>query len=65
MSSEQGTPHPPSCPLGKYLSDAMIDVDPATESGTVHHHGAEHSHEGLIPAFTQNPMKGIFRMNRS
>jgi hypothetical protein len=49
MSSEQGTPHLLSCPLGKYLSDAMIDVDPATESGTDHHLGAEQSQEGLHP----------------
>ncbi len=33
----------------KYLSDATIHVDPATESGTEHHHVAEHSHEGLPP----------------
>ena len=33
----------------KYLSDATIHVDPATESGTEHHHLAEHSHEGLPP----------------
>jgi cation diffusion facilitator family transporter len=33
----------------KYLSDATIHVDPATESGTGHHHVAEHSHEGLPP----------------
>ncbi|MFA5348338.1 MAG: cation diffusion facilitator family transporter [Methanoregula sp.] len=31
----------------KYLSDATIHVDPATESGTDHYHVAEHSHEGL------------------
>jgi hypothetical protein len=45
----QGTLHPPSCPLQKYLSDATIHVDPATESGTDHPHVAEHSHEGLHP----------------
>jgi cation diffusion facilitator family transporter len=33
----------------KYLSDATIHVDPATESGTDHHHVPEHSHEGLPP----------------
>jgi len=33
----------------KYLSDATIHVDPATESGTDHHRVAEHSHEGLPP----------------
>jgi cation diffusion facilitator family transporter len=33
----------------KYLSDATIHVDPATESGTEHHHIAEHSHAGLPP----------------
>ena len=33
----------------KYLSDATIHVDPSTESGTGHHHVAEHSHEGLPP----------------
>lgn len=33
----------------KYLSDDAIHVDPATESGTDHHHVAEHSHEGLPP----------------
>lgn len=33
----------------KYLSDATIHVDPATECGTDHHHVAEHSHKGLPP----------------
>jgi len=33
----------------KYLSDATIHIDPATESGIGHHHVAEHSHEGLPP----------------
>jgi len=33
----------------KYLADATIHVDPATESGTEHHHIAEHSHAGLPP----------------
>ena len=31
----------------KYLSDATIHVDPATESGDEYHNIAEHSHEGL------------------
>jgi cation diffusion facilitator family transporter len=31
----------------KYLSDATIHVDPATESGTGYHEVGEHSHEGL------------------
>jgi len=33
----------------KYLSDATVHVDPASESGTDHHHIAEHAHEGLPP----------------
>jgi len=33
----------------KYLSDATIHVDPATESGADYHEVAEHSHEGLPP----------------
>jgi cation diffusion facilitator family transporter len=33
----------------RYLSDATIHVDPATESGPEYHHIAEHSHEGLLP----------------
>jgi cation diffusion facilitator family transporter len=33
----------------KYLSDATIHVDPATESGEGRHHIAEHSHEGEPP----------------
>ena len=33
----------------KYLSDATIHVDPATESGSDYHHVAEHSHEGQEP----------------
>ena len=33
----------------KYLSDATIHVDPATESWEGRHPVAEHSHEGLPP----------------
>jgi len=44
-----GTLHPPSCPLGKYLSNATIHIDPATESGTDYYHDAGHSQEGLHP----------------
>jgi len=43
----QGTVHPPSCPLEKYLSDATIHVDPATESGTGHHHRSTAMKGGL------------------
>ena len=45
----QGTLDPPSCSLEKYLSDAMIRVDPATESDTDHHHISEDSLEGQPP----------------
>jgi hypothetical protein len=42
------TLHLLSCPSGKYLSDAKIDVDPATESGTDRHPVAEHIDGGCI-----------------